>query len=277
MFPPTRIVCLTEETVETLYLLGEEDRIVGISGYVVRPPQARREKPRVSAFTSANIDKILALKPDLVLTFSDLQANIVADLIRRGLNVHAFNQRSIAGILDMIRMVGAIVNAGEQADELVARLDTRLAEARNRAAQLPKRPRVFFLARIQLLIIDDWAMARLTAAVFLLYQKRSTVPLSDHVIFHQHCQFAGRQPQLAAQDFDVMLADPRRSPRDAPRRAVIDRRHREVPPAARQPVRLALGARRRAAHLGAEPLHPSNSRKRPVPQPRSRTSYSRSR
>src|SRR6201987_5643185 len=124
MFPPSRIVCLTEETVETLYLLGEQDRIVGISGYVVRPPQVRREKPRVSAFTSANIEKILALKPDLVVTFSDLQADIVAELIRRGLNVHAFNQRSIAGILDMIRMVGAIVNAGEQADELVARLDT---------------------------------------------------------------------------------------------------------------------------------------------------------
>jgi iron complex transport system substrate-binding protein len=97
MFPPSRIVCLTEETVETPYLLGEQDRIVGISGYVVRPPEARREKPRVGAFTSANIDKILALRPDLVLTFSDLQANIVADLIRRGLYVHAFNQRTIAG------------------------------------------------------------------------------------------------------------------------------------------------------------------------------------
>ena len=115
MFPPSRIVCLTEETVETLYLLGEQDRIVGISGYVVRPPQARREKPRVSAFTSANIDKILALQPDLVLTFSDLQADIAADLIRGGVDVHAFNQRSIAGILDMIRMLGAIVDASERA------------------------------------------------------------------------------------------------------------------------------------------------------------------
>jgi|SRR5215472_6694776 len=115
MFPPSRIVCLTEETVETLYLLGEQDRIVGISGDVVRPPQARREKPRVSAFTSANIGKILALQPDLVLTFSDLQADIVADLIRRGIEVHAFNQRTVTGILDKIRMLGAMVGASERA------------------------------------------------------------------------------------------------------------------------------------------------------------------
>jgi iron complex transport system substrate-binding protein len=144
MFPPRRIVCLTEETVETLYLLGQQDRIVGISGYVVRPPQARREKPRVSAFTSANIDKILDLKPDLVLTFSDLQADIVANLIRRGLEVHAFNQRSIAGILDMIRGVGEMAAASERARQLVGELETRLAEARSRAERLPKRPRVFF-------------------------------------------------------------------------------------------------------------------------------------
>jgi iron complex transport system substrate-binding protein len=144
MFPPSRIVCLTEETVETLYLLGEQDRIVGISGYVVRPPQARREKPRVSAFTSANIDKILALKPDLVLTFSDLQADIAADLIRRGLDLHAFNQRSVAGILAMIRTVGAMVDANDRAEQLVALFEAGLAEARNHAERLPRRPRVFF-------------------------------------------------------------------------------------------------------------------------------------
>jgi len=144
VFPPTRIVCLTEETVETLYLLGEQDRIVGISGYVVRPPRARREKPRVSAFTSANIDRIIALKPDLVLTFSDLQADIAAELIRRGINVHAFNQRSVAGILDMIRTVGALVDAGDRAQQLVCELKVRLAEVRQRAECLPRRPRVFF-------------------------------------------------------------------------------------------------------------------------------------
>jgi iron complex transport system substrate-binding protein len=144
MFPPTKIVCLTEETVETLYLLGEQDRIVGISGYVVRPPQARREKPRVSAFTSADMPKILALEPDLVLAFSDLQADIVADLIRRGIAVHAFNQRTIAGILDMVRMVGAMVGASERAEQLANGLTARVAEARARSERLPARPRVFF-------------------------------------------------------------------------------------------------------------------------------------
>jgi iron complex transport system substrate-binding protein len=142
MLPPSRIVCLTEETIETLYLLGEQDRIVGISGYVVRPPEARREKPRVSAFTSANIDKILALKPDLVLTFSDLQAHIAADLIGHGLEVHAFNQRSNVGILGMIRTLGAMVDASQRARQLVGTLETRLAEVRNRAERLPKRPKV---------------------------------------------------------------------------------------------------------------------------------------
>jgi len=144
MFPPQRIVCLTEETVETLYLLGEEARIVGISGYVVRPPQARREKPRVSAFISADIEKIVALTPDLVLAFSDMQADIVADLIRRGIAVHAFNQRSIAGILEMIRMLGTIVGAAERADTLALQLAARVEAARQRTAMLKVRPRVYF-------------------------------------------------------------------------------------------------------------------------------------
>jgi len=144
MFPPQRIVCLTEETVETLYLLGEEARIVGVSGYAVRPARVRREKPRVAAFISADIDKILALAPDLVLTFSDLQADIVAALIRRGVAVHAFNQRDLAGIFAMVRTVGALVGAADKAEVLAASLEQRLADVRARAALLPRRPRVYF-------------------------------------------------------------------------------------------------------------------------------------
>ena len=142
-FPPRRIVCLTEETVETLYLLGEQDRIVGVSGYAVRPPQVRREKPRVSAFISADIPKILALEPDLVLAFSDLQADIVADLVRAGVAIHVFNQRDIAGILAMIRTLGALVDAAERADKLAKQYEQRLAEIASAARPSPK-PKVYF-------------------------------------------------------------------------------------------------------------------------------------
>jgi iron complex transport system substrate-binding protein len=142
-FPPRRIVCLTEETVETLYLLGEQDRIVGVSGYAVRPPQVRREKPRVSAFISADIPKILALEPDLVLAFSDLQANIVADLVRAGVAVHVFNQRDVAGILAMIRGLGAMVGAAERAEQLASSFEQRLAEIAVTPRPAPK-PKVYF-------------------------------------------------------------------------------------------------------------------------------------
>lgn len=141
-FPPERIICLTEETVETLYLLGEDHRIVGVSGYAVRPPQVRREKPRVAAFTSADIPKILALEPDLVLTFSDLQAPIVADLIREGVTVMAYNQRDIAGILAMIRHLGATVGAADRAEALAAGYEARLASVAARATG--PRPTVYF-------------------------------------------------------------------------------------------------------------------------------------
>ena len=144
MFPAERIVCLTEETVETLYLLGEERRIVGVSGYAVRPARVRKEKPRVSSFISADVEKILALDPDLVLTFSDLQADIAAELIRRSVAVHAFNQRDVAGILAMIRTLGALVGAAAKADALAADLARRLDAARERAAGLARRPRVYF-------------------------------------------------------------------------------------------------------------------------------------
>jgi iron complex transport system substrate-binding protein len=130
--------------VETLYLLGEERRIVGVSGYAVRPPQVRKEKPRVSAFISADFEKILALEPDLVLTFSDLQADIVAELIRRNVAVHAFNQRNVAGILDMIRTLGAFTGVAQKAEALAAGLEDRLHDVRERAQALRRRPRVYF-------------------------------------------------------------------------------------------------------------------------------------
>jgi len=142
-FPPRRIVCLTEETVESLYLLGEQDRIVGVSGYAVRPPGVRREKPRVSAFTSADIPKILALSPDLVFTFSDLQAEIAMQLIRQGVAVHAFNQRDLAGIMAMIRTVGALVGAGERAEALAQFYERRLQDLARLSKGRP-RPKVYF-------------------------------------------------------------------------------------------------------------------------------------
>jgi iron complex transport system substrate-binding protein len=142
-FPPRRIVCLTEETVETLYLLGEQHRIVGVSGYAVRPPQVRREKVRVSAFISADIPKILALEPDLVLAFSDLQADIVADLVRAGLDIHVFNQRDIAGILAMIRTLGAMVGAAARADQLAAGYEKRLESVAS-AVRPAAKPKVYF-------------------------------------------------------------------------------------------------------------------------------------
>jgi iron complex transport system substrate-binding protein len=141
---PQRIVCLTEETTETLYLLGEDWRIVGISGFTVRPPQARREKPKVSAFTSARTDKIIALQPDLVLGFSDLQADIAAALIRAGIEVHVFNHRSVAEILRMVRTLGGMIGCEAKAAALVAQLEAGLAQVRARAAGFARRPRVYF-------------------------------------------------------------------------------------------------------------------------------------
>jgi iron complex transport system substrate-binding protein len=140
---PRRIACITEETTETLYLLGQQDRIVGVSGYTVRPPEARK-KPKISAFTTAKIEKILSVEPDLVLAFSDLQADIVRDLLRRGVTVFAFNQRSVAEILDMIRTLSRIVGVPERGEALIAELTAGLHAIRESASRLPRRPRVFF-------------------------------------------------------------------------------------------------------------------------------------
>jgi iron complex transport system substrate-binding protein len=140
---PSRIVCLTEETTETLYLLGQGDRIVGVSGYTVRPPEAR-QKPKVSAFINARFDKIEALRPDLVLAFSDLQAELGAELVKRGIPVVTFNQRSVAEILQMIRMLGGLVGCQDEAGRLADRLASDLDRIRESAARFPRRLRAFF-------------------------------------------------------------------------------------------------------------------------------------
>lgn len=145
---PQRIVCLTEETTEAIYLLGEQHRIVGISGFTVRPPQARKEKPKVSAFTSARESKILELKPDLVLGFSDMQADIAADLVRAGLQVHIFNQRRLSGIFEMLEFLGRLLNVVDRAALLIRQLQDNLHAAREAARSLPFPPRVYF---------EEWA------------------------------------------------------------------------------------------------------------------------
>ena len=140
---PRRIICLTEETTETLYLLGEQDRIVGVSGYTVRPPEARK-KPKVSAYINAKFDKILALEPDLVFAFSDLQADIAAELIRRGVTVFTFNQRSIVEIMEMILTIGRIVGSAEKAEQLTNTLQSEMDAIAASASRFPYRPRVLF-------------------------------------------------------------------------------------------------------------------------------------
>jgi iron complex transport system substrate-binding protein len=140
---PERIVCLTEETTETLYLLGQGNRIVGVSGYTVRPPEAR-QKPKVSAFINAKFDKIEALRPDLVLAFSDLQADLAAELVRRGIAVVTFNQRTVAEILQMIRMLGGLVGCQPEAEALADQFSAGLAAIHESATRFPVRLRVFF-------------------------------------------------------------------------------------------------------------------------------------
>lgn len=141
---PERIVCLTEEPTEVLYALGEEQRIVGISGFTVRPARARQEKPRVSAFTSAKIDRILELQPDLAVGFSDMQADVAQALIKAGVEVWISNHRSVEGILGYVRRLGAMVGAAQRAEAYAAQLAAHVEEVRAAAADLPRRPRVYF-------------------------------------------------------------------------------------------------------------------------------------
>lgn len=141
---PERIICLTEETTEALYLMEEDHRIIGISAYTMRPERARREKTKVSAYITARTEKILELKPDLVLAFSDMQADIVADLIKEGINVHCFNHRSISETLQMIRTLSGLIGQPEKGEKLVTELQSNLANIQQQAAKFPVRPKVYF-------------------------------------------------------------------------------------------------------------------------------------
>lgn len=193
---PERIVCLTEETTEALYLLGEDWRIVGISGFTVRPPRARREKPRVSAFTSAKLDRIVELRPDLVLGFSDLQADIAAELVRRGIEVHVFNQRSVDEILRMLRTLGGMIGCESKTAELVSRLEQDLVDVRTFAARLPCRPRVYF---------EEWDAPQISAIRWV--SELIGIAGGEDVF-----------PELATQPLgrDRIVADPLEVPRRAP-------------------------------------------------------------
>ncbi len=181
-----------------LYLLGEEDRIVGISGFTVRPPRARKEKPRVSAFTSAKIDKILALEPDLVLGFSDLQADIAAELIRHGINVYVFNQRSVEEILSMICQLGALVGAGERTLEFVDTVSERIESLRAKAASMPKRPRVYFEEWNDPLITGIRWVAELVeiAGGIDCFPDRSCKPLGKDRILADPLEVVRREPDI---------------------------------------------------------------------------------
>jgi iron complex transport system substrate-binding protein len=193
---PSRIVCLTEETTETLYLLGEDSRIVGISGFTVRPARARKEKPRVSAFTSAKIERILALAPDLVLGFSDLQADIAAELVRNGIEVHVFNQRSVADILRVIRTLGGMIGCEAKAAALADELERGLEVIRASAAGLSRRPRVYF---------EEWDEPQISCIRWV--SELIGIAGGDDV-----CPELARQPLGR----DRIVADPLEIPRRAP-------------------------------------------------------------
>lgn len=195
---PQRIVCLTEEPTETLYLLGEQDRIVGISGFTVRPPAARREKPKVSAFTSAKIEKILALSPDLAIGFSDIQADIASELIRSGVEVWISNHRSVEGILDYIRRLGALVGASKQAHKLSSELEFNIREICNRSEAIFERPRVYF---------EEWDSPQISSIQWVaeliriaggddIFPEISSMPLARDRILEDPMEVVRRAPDI---------------------------------------------------------------------------------
>lgn len=199
---PQRIVCLTTETVEVLYALGEQDRIAGISGYTVRPPQARKEKPKVYAFTTGDLDKIMAVQPDLVLTFSDLQADIARDLIKAGVPVYAFNTRSLDDILGMVETLGRLVGAEARAAALIGELEGQIERTRaiaaERFARSGHRPRVYF---------EEWDEPAITAVRWVseliaiaggdnIFPERAVLPLARDRILADPLEVVRRDPEI---------------------------------------------------------------------------------
>lgn len=195
---PRRIVCLTEEPTEVLYALGEQERIVGISGFTVRPARARKEKPKVSAFTSAKIGKILELEPDFVVGFSDIQADIAAELVRHGVEVWISNHRSVAGILDYIRRLGALVGAAARAEAWAGELERWLEAVAARARQLPRRPKVYF---------EEWDEPRISGIQWVaelvriaggddIFPERAAQSLARHRILADDGEIIARAPDI---------------------------------------------------------------------------------
>src|SRR5688500_16297878 len=198
MIGPQRIVCLTEEPTEVLYALGADARVVGISGFTVRPPRARKEKPKVSAFTSAKIDEILALKPDFVVGFSDIQADIAAELIRRGVEVWISNHRSVAAILDYVRRLGALVGESERSNAYADELERGLGEIQAQAARLPRRPRVYF---------EEWDSPRISGIQWVaelvriaggddIFPERAACSLAKDRILADDSEIIARAPDI---------------------------------------------------------------------------------
>ncbi|WP_443112008.1 ABC transporter substrate-binding protein [Aquabacterium sp. OR-4] len=193
---PQRIVCLTEEPTEVLYALGQQARIVGISGFTVRPPQARRDKPRVSAFTSAKIERILELKPDLAIGFSDIQADIAAALIRAGVEVWISNHRSVDGILDYVRRLGALVDAADDGARYADTLAARLAQARAQAAGLARRPRVYF---------EEWDSPQISA---IRWVSELVAVAGGDDVFVQRAAASLARERIVADPAEVIAAAP---------------------------------------------------------------------
>ena len=195
---PQRIVCLTEEPTEVLYALGEQDRIVGISGFTVRPPRARREKPQVSAFTSAKIDEILKLEPDFVVGFSDIQADIAAELVRKGIEVWISNHRSVDGIVDYVRRIGALVGVAARAEAYAEELQHGLDAIAAEAARLPRRPKVYF---------EEWDEPPITGIQWVaelvriaggddVFPERAVEPLAKGRILEDAAEVVRRAPDI---------------------------------------------------------------------------------